>query len=47
VAVPLRWEELTGSKSGGAYDLRAARQRAERLARNPWGRFARLQQVLP
>ena len=46
-AVPLRWEELAASKSGGDYDLRAAQRRAQRLARNPWARFTRLQQRLP
>jgi bifunctional non-homologous end joining protein LigD len=45
-AVPLRWEELAATRSGSDYDLRAARQRAQRVTRDPWARFGQLQQVL-
>jgi len=46
-AMPLRWEELPATRSGGDYDLSAAQRRAQRRARNPWARFTRLKQRLP
>ncbi|HVI59698.1 MAG TPA: non-homologous end-joining DNA ligase [Luteimonas sp.] len=47
VAVPLRWEDLGKVAGPAAFDLAAARRRAERLRRDPWEGFARLRQRLP
>lgn len=47
VAMPLRWEELAGTRSGGDYGLRRARRRAASLRSDPWQGYAQSRQRLP
>ncbi|MBJ6978065.1 non-homologous end-joining DNA ligase [Luteimonas sp. MC1895] len=47
VAVPIRWEELGRVDGPAAFDLRAARQRAARMRKDPWEGFETLAQTLP
>ena len=47
VAIPLRWEELGRTRSGGDYDLTRAKRRAASLRSDPWEGFAELNQRLP
>jgi bifunctional non-homologous end joining protein LigD len=47
VAMPLRWEELGATRSGGDYGLRRALQRAARLRAEPWQGMASIRQRLP
>ena len=47
VAMPLRWEELGRTRSGGDYDLGKAKRRAASLRSDPWEGFADSTQRLP
>src|SRR5690606_5066213 len=47
VAMPLRWDELGRTRSGGDYDLAKARRRAASLRSDPWQGFAGSRQRLP
>lgn len=47
VAVPLRWEDLGRIKRADAFDLAKAKQRAERMRKDPWEGFDGLRQTLP
>lgn len=47
VAMPLRWEELGSTRSGGDYTLARARRRAAGLRSDPWEGFYAAQQRLP
>ena len=47
VAMPLRWEELGRTRSGGDYDITRARRRAASLRSDPWEGYAGSKQRLP
>ncbi|KAF1709331.1 DNA polymerase domain-containing protein [Pseudoxanthomonas kalamensis DSM 18571] len=47
VAMPLRWDELGASRSGGDYPMARALRRASRLRSDPWDGIATLRQSLP
>jgi bifunctional non-homologous end joining protein LigD len=47
VAVPLRWQDLAALPGPAAYDLAAAKRRAQRLRSDPWAGFDALDQQLP
>ena len=47
VAMPLRWEELGRTRSGGHWDIRSARRRAASLRSDPWEGFHQASQRLP
>ena len=47
VAMPLRWDELGRTRSGGDYDLGKAKRRAASLRSDPWEGFADSTQRLP
>lgn len=47
VAVPLRWQDLGTVSGPAAYDLAAAKRRAQRLRADPWAGFDTLDQELP
>lgn len=47
VAMPLRWDELTGLESADAYTIRSAPARIARQKRDPWAAFERAARSLP
>ena len=47
VAMPLRWDELGRTRSGGDYDLAKAKRRAASLRSDPWEGFGESRQELP
>lgn len=47
VAMPLRWDELGRSRSGGHWDIRSAMRRAASLRSDPWEGFHQASQRLP
>lgn len=47
VAMPLRWEELSRTKSSADFDLTRALRRAASLRADPWEGFAATRQKLP
>ncbi|MGY0560387.1 DNA ligase D [Luteimonas sp. A277] len=47
VAMPVRWEELGRTRSGGDYDMTRARRRAASLRSDPWQGYVESRQQLP